>query len=695
MTSSLFPVIDLVPKKETNALEYCQTYPDYNGTGVTIGILDTGIDPGAAGIRYMEDGVTPKLIDLVDCTGSGDVDMSEIHELIKIDSDDDSGSAGYYQVQGLSGRTLKLSLELPIQLLPQTTTATTTTSATTTTETTPPTPCSVRLGLKRVYELFPDSVTNRCKAHRQQLLEQELNGYISDIRSQLAALPSSKLSISQIQERDDLQSKLETLTDKEWDDDPGVLLDCVVFWNGEQYGALIDSSETGDLRTTPPLYTYRYQQQYATISIVDQYNYSVQFYDNGTVLSIVGDITPHGTHVAGIAAGALGDRSGVAPGARLISLKIGDSRMSGMESGSAIIRGMMEAVRLGCDVINLSYGEGCQLPNAGRVIQLAEEMVWRHNIVFVSAVGNNGPALSTVNAPGGLSSCIMGVAAYVSPDMMKADYSLQSNNVTEDALVGTTYTWSSVGPAADGAIGVSVCAPGGAIASVSNWTMQKSQLMNGTSMASPHACGCVALLLSACKALDIPISPTRIQRAIENTCQVMPNLTCLQQGWGMIQVDKALEYLQTHKDGGNEDVRFEVLIDGRAGNPRGIYMRQAEEASVRQSFGIRVNPKFKRQTGANLQDDTQKTKIDFEMQVALESTADWVSTAEHFMLMNNGRVFKIYVDPTKLKPGLHTAKILGRDAQHPERGVIFSVPITVIKPLKEERMIELGELEVR
>jgi tripeptidyl-peptidase-2 len=116
MTSS-FPVIDLVPKKETNALEYCQKFPNYNGKGVTIGILDTGIDPGAAGIRYMEDGVTPKLIDLVDCTGSGDVDMSsEIQELKKSSTDDDDASGvGYYQVQGLSGRTLKFSLELPIQ----------------------------------------------------------------------------------------------------------------------------------------------------------------------------------------------------------------------------------------------------------------------------------------------------------------------------------------------------------------------------------------------------------------------------------------------------------------------------------------------------------------------------------------------------------------------------------------------------
>ena len=447
--------------------------------------------------------------------------------------------------------------------------------------------------------------------------------------------------------------------------DPGPVYDCVVFHDGQHWRAVVDTSETGDLASCgKPMADYKVEYQYRPFSVEDLMNFSVNIFNDGNVLSIVATAGTHGTHVAGIVGANFPDQpelNGIAPGCQMISVKIGDSRLGSMETGQGLIRGLCHVLKSGCHLINMSYGEPATECDKGRFSELATELVNKHGVIFVSSAGNAGPALSTVGAPGGTTEAVISVGAYVSPAMMEMEYSMHT------LLPETQYTWSSRGPSVNGGQGVTISAPGGAISPVPNYTLQRNQLMNGTSMASPSACGTVALLLSGLVQKKQAYSPQRIRRALENSSRPVQGVEQLALGCGLVQVNRCFDYLQAFYSYADQDVDFKVKVNGG----RGIYLRERADVESVHVYSVGVNPQFRDEEdvtfigGAVLDESAlavrreklHRDKVAFEMRVNLSTTAEWIDVPKHLLLNNGGRTFSIRVDTRSLAPGVYFAEV--------------------------------------
>ena len=632
-----FPQVGIMPKQEVGALRFLEQHPEFDGRGVVIAIFDTGIDPGAPGLQTTTDG-KPKIIDVIDGTGSGDVETSTVRE------------AANHQVQGLTGRTLKLS---PTWANPS---------------------GQFYLGLKPAYSLFPGPLVSRMKRERRKRWDEAHRKTEEALRSRLADWSSEhpKPTTEEKKARADLETQLKQLkVVAQQYDDPGPIFDCLVFYDGAAWRAAVDTDEDGDLAEEKLLTNFRAERQFATFDSESLLNFSVNIFDEGKRLSIVCESGAHGTHVAGITAGHFPnhpEQNGVAPGAQIVSVKIGDSRLGGMETGAGLIRGLRAVIENHCDLINMSYGEPTSTPNRGRLVELFAEMVDKHGVIFVASAGNAGPALSTVGAPGGTTSAIISVGAYVSPEMMAAEYTLRKQ------LPGMPYTWTSRGPTFDGDLGVDIFSPGGAIAPVPGWTLQGSMRMNGTSMASPSACGSVALLLSGMKANGTPYSPYSVRRALKNTARRIDAADVFAQGPGLVQIDLAFDHLTAHAAAVGELLPIEARLANRSA-AWGLYLREPHEVDRPTETTVRVRPIFPE--GAD-----NRSKVGFQLRLAIQSTADWVTTGQFLLLTQGGGTFSVHVDPSELSPGAHFAEVCGYDAEAPDRGPLFRFPITITIPEK-------------
>ncbi|XP_067127626.1 tripeptidyl-peptidase 2 [Centruroides vittatus] len=633
-----FPVWGLLPKRETGVAAFLSKNPEYDGRGVIIGILDSGIDPGAPGLQKTSDG-KPKIIDMMDASGAGDVDTSKVVEAID------------GEIVGLTGRKLKI----PSSWINPS--------------------GKYHIGIKNAYDLYPKSLKERIqKEKKEKQWDPNHKLLLAAAIRELQEFDDKHPNTNQLNQddrfqRDELEARVDVLNslDKKYND-LGPVYDCVVFHDGNTWKAAVDVSETGDLESCTLLSSYREMMQYAVLTSKDMLNYSINIYDDGNLLEIVSMSTSHGTHVASIAAAYFPDepeRNGIAPGAQIVSIGIGDSRLGSMETGSSLVRAMIKVMESKCDVINMSYGEHSHW-SGGRVLEIFHQVIHKYGVCMVVSAGNHGPALSTISTPSSYSSSIIGVGAYVSPDMMIAEYSLR------EKMPGMGYTWTSRGPSMIGSLGVSVCAPGGAITSVPNWMLRGCQLMNGTSMSSPHAAGSVALLISGLKAKNIQCSPFSIRRAIENTALKIESFDSFSMGHGLLQVEKAFEHLEKFSNCLENDIRFNITCGS---GMNGIYLRESHQLQRPSIINVTVEPIF-----LNDQNTDPKKKINFQLNLKLICDASWIHCSSHLNLNYTSRTFAVEVDPVGLPNGAHYTSIRAFDASCIEKGPVFEIPITVIKP---------------
>lgn len=128
----------LLPKEETQALQFIQENSQFDGKGVIVGLFDTGVDPGAAGLLKTSHG-EPKVIDIIDCSGSGDILMNPPIPC----------NADGITLTSFGGRILKINSNWknPTGMY--------------------------RIGLKRAFEFFPKDLIVRLREARKKDFEKE------------------------------------------------------------------------------------------------------------------------------------------------------------------------------------------------------------------------------------------------------------------------------------------------------------------------------------------------------------------------------------------------------------------------------------------------------------------------------------------------------------------------------------------
>ncbi len=301
----------------------------------------------------------------------------------------------------------------------------------------------------------------------------------------------------------------------------------------------------------------------------------------------------HGTHVAAIAAGhhILGREGfdGVAPGAQVISLKIGHNSLAGGATTSDSMRRALEhaawysRVHKVPVVANISYGIGSETEGSHEIETIADELMARTPALsVVTSAGNEGPGLSTVGQPAGarlVTSLGAGFTGRQAGPLLGHD---------REGGVRPFFFTSRGGELAK----PDLLAPGIALASVPDY--DPYPVKAGTSMASPLVAGLSALLWSHAKAelLLARTNHAEIKAALMLSARPVKGELYATQGAGVPDLPKAARILKKRSKGaGDRPLGLAVEVDDRRHPERpaqAVYWRLAADPDPRDVLAVKV-----------------------------------------------------------------------------------------------------------
>jgi subtilisin family serine protease len=384
-------------------------------------------------------------------------------------------------------------------------------------------------------------------------------------------------------------------------------------------------------------------------------------------LDLLFDTSGHGSHVAGIAAGhdlyGVTGFDGVAPGARVLGIKLANNAEGGVTVAGSIVSAMDLAIRTAraCAmplVINLSFGVGNEREGAARIDAAVDSILAANpDVVMTIAASNDGPGLSTLGFPGSASRAIS-----VGATQPLVFAGLTPSDSTPDPLA----YFSSRGLEL---AGPDVVVPGVAYSLMPRFAIGNEQ-SSGTSMAAPFAAGMAARLVGALHAAGRPIRAHAIRQALQASARPVPGVGPLEVGagephllvaWQILTGDAPLPDLAVAAPTRGIGARAAVVFDV------GVARRSADTVRV-----VR-------------RDDAAPVRV------RARATASWLRVVQDTLIIDGaGTPLVVRLQPGANAPGVDQAEVLLETLDG--RMVVGRIPVTRRVPL--DAATGQGTLEV-